>query len=139
MSDPVAVVLSPHHKEHAMNFQDAVRTCLTKYVVSAGRAGRAEFWYFFLFNVIVSVVMGIIDAIIGTQILGGLVSLALLLPNIMVGIRRLHDTNRSGWWMLIGLIPVVGWIILIVFFVQPGDSGPNQHGPAPAPAAATAY
>jgi uncharacterized membrane protein YhaH (DUF805 family) len=121
-----------------MSFQDAVRICLMKYVDAKGRAGRAEYWYFFLFNFIVSVIVGIIDAIIGSQILGLIVTLALLLPGIMVGIRRLHDTNRVGWWMLIGLIPIVGWIILIIFFVQPGDSGPNQYGP-PAQQAAAAY
>ncbi len=111
-----------------MSFQDAVRTCLQKYVDFSGRAGRPEYWWFFLFNVLVSVVMEIINAIIGTQILGIIVSLALLLPSIAVGVRRLHDTNRSGWWILIGLIPLVGWIVLIIFFVTKGDAAPNQYG-----------
>jgi uncharacterized membrane protein YhaH (DUF805 family) len=119
-----------------MSFQDAVRTCLTKYVVAEGRAGRAEYWYFFLFNIIVSIVASIIDGILGTFIFGIIVGLGLLLPGIMVGIRRLHDTNRSGWWILLGLIPLVGFIVLIVFFVQEGTAGPNQYGPAPVPVAA---
>jgi uncharacterized membrane protein YhaH (DUF805 family) len=123
-----------------MSFQDAVRTCLQqKYVDFSGRARRSEYWYFFLFNVIVSVVAGIIDGILGTRgsgtmsgtgLVGAIASLALLLPNLGVGVRRLHDTSRSGWWLLIGLVPLVGWIVLLVFFVQ--DSQPeNQYGPNP--------
>jgi uncharacterized membrane protein YhaH (DUF805 family) len=121
-----------------MSFQDAVRVCLTqKYVDFSGRARRSEYWYFALFVIIVSVVAGIIDGILGTRdtisntgLVGGIASLALLLPNLGVGARRLHDTGRSGWWLLIGLIPVIGWIVLIVFFVQ--DSQPdNQYGPNP--------
>jgi uncharacterized membrane protein YhaH (DUF805 family) len=113
-----------------MPFQDAVKICLSKYVDFKGRARRSEYWWFVLFNVIVGIVAGIIDAIIGTQIIGYLASLALLLPNIAVGIRRLHDTSRVGWWILIGIIPIVGWIILLIFYVQ--DSHPdNQYGPSP--------
>ena len=121
-----------------MSFQDAVRVCLTqKYVDFSGRARRSEYWYFFLFGIIVSVVAGIIDGILGTRntlgsygLIGGIASLALLLPNLGVGARRLHDTGRSGWWLLIGLIPLIGWIVLLVFFVQ--DSQPdNQYGPNP--------
>lgn len=113
-----------------MSFQDAVKTCLNKYVDFNGRARRSEYWWFVLFNVLVSIVFDIIDAIIGTSILGLLAGLALLLPGIAVGVRRLHDTSRSGWWILIGLIPLIGWIILIIFYVQ--DSHPdNQYGPSP--------
>ena len=121
-----------------MSFQDAVRVCLTqKYVDFSGRARRSEYWYFVLFGIIVSVVAGVIDGILGTRntlgsygLIGGLASLALLLPNLGVGARRLHDTGRSGWWLLIGLVPLIGWIVLIVFFVQ--DSQPdNQYGPNP--------
>jgi uncharacterized membrane protein YhaH (DUF805 family) len=121
-----------------MSFQDAVRTCLQqKYVDFSGRARRSEYWFFVLFYVIARFVAGIIDSIIGTRgfgggqgVLGTLVALALLLPGLGVGVRRLHDTGRSGWWILIGLIPIVGAIVLIVFFVQ--DSHPdNQYGPNP--------
>ncbi len=121
-----------------MSFQDAVRVCLTqKYVDFSGRARRSEYWYFALFVIIVSVVAGIIDGILGTRdtisntgLVGGIASLALLLPNLGVGARRLHDTGRSGWWLLIGLIPVIGWIVLIVFFVQDSQQD-NQYGPNP--------
>ena len=121
-----------------MSFQDAVRTCLQqKYVDFSGRARRSEYWYFFLFGVIVSVVAGIIDGILGTRgaaggtgLVGAIASLALLLPGLGVGVRRLHDTGRSGWWLLIGLVPIVGWIILLVFFLQDSQAA-NQHGPNP--------
>jgi uncharacterized membrane protein YhaH (DUF805 family) len=124
-----------------MGFAEAVRTCLQKYVGFSGRARRSEYWYFALFTLIVSIVAGILDGLLGTMsdetnvgVIGTIASLALLLPSIAVAIRRLHDTSRSGWWILIGLIPIVGWIILIVFYVQ--DSHPdNEYGPSPKAAA----
>jgi uncharacterized membrane protein YhaH (DUF805 family) len=123
-----------------MSFQDAIKTCLQrKYADFHGRARRSEYWFFILFTAIVSIVGSILDAIFGlrtgaasggTGPIQGLLQLALLVPTLAVGARRLHDTGRSGWWLLIGLIPIVGWIILIVFFVQ--DSQPaNQYGPSP--------
>jgi uncharacterized membrane protein YhaH (DUF805 family) len=120
-----------------MSFQDAVRTCLTqKYADFSGRARRSEYWWFFLFSLISSGVASVIDSILGTRYGGttglvqALVQLALLVPGIAVGVRRLHDTARSGWWLLIGLVPVVGWIVLLVFFVQ-DSRGENQYGAAP--------
>jgi uncharacterized membrane protein YhaH (DUF805 family) len=127
-----------------MSFQDAVRTCLQKYVDFSGRARRSEFWFFVLFNVLVGIVAGIIDGILGTRsgygygVVQGLASLALLLPNLAVGARRLHDTGRSAWWLLIALIPVVGAIILIVFYVQ-DSQGDNQYGPSPKAVGGAAY
>jgi uncharacterized membrane protein YhaH (DUF805 family) len=125
-----------------MDFMTAVRTCLSKYVDFSGRARRSEYWYFALFNVLVSVVTSIVDTVIGTDfdngsggLLSSIASLALLLPSLAVGVRRLHDTDRSGWWILIGLIPIIGWILLIVWFVT--DSKPdNQYGPNPKNASA---
>jgi uncharacterized membrane protein YhaH (DUF805 family) len=110
---------------------------LKKYAVFDGRARRKEYWMFFLFNFIVSIVLGIIDGVIGTGgngsvgILGGLYALAVLLPSIGVGIRRLHDTGRSGWWLLIGFVPLIGVLVLIFFFVTAGNPGPNQYGEDP--------
>jgi len=108
---------------------------LKKYAVFNGRAQRAEYWYFFLFNFIISIVLGVIDAVIspGTKIgiLGGLYSLAVLIPSIAVAIRRLHDTNRSGWWLFIILVPIVGVIVLLVFMVQDSKPEQNQYGPNP--------
>lgn len=104
---------------------------LKKYAVFSGRARRQEYWMFFLFNVIISIVLAIIDGAMGSNILGILYSLATLLPGLGVTVRRLHDTDRSGWWILIALIPLVGAIILIVFLATEGKSEPNQHGPNP--------
>lgn len=117
---------------------------LKNYVGFEGRARRAEFWQFVLVSVIISIVLDILDAAIGSLVLGGLYSLAVLLPSLAVLARRLHDTNRTALWILIGLIPVVGAIILIVFAAAEGNSGPNQYGPDPkaltgAPASGAPY
>ncbi len=111
---------------------------LKKYAVFTGRARRKEYWMFFLFNIIVSVVLGIIDSLTGTTslqygvgLLGGLYSLAVIIPSIAVGVRRLHDTDRSGWWLLIGFIPLIGVIVLIVFFCLDSTPGDNRFGPNP--------
>ncbi|MEZ5278024.1 MAG: DUF805 domain-containing protein [Opitutaceae bacterium] len=116
---------------------------LKKYAVFNGRARRSEFWYFVLFNLIVSIVLTVVDGITGSLnaatgmgLLSGLYSLAVLIPSISVAVRRLHDTERSGWWVLIGLIPLVGAIVLIVFAVQEGTSGANRFGEDPKAAAA---
>lgn len=114
-----------------MSFGDAVKTCLGKYVDFSGRARRSEYWWFFLFNVLVGVVGYVIDAALGTYpLFYALVALALFLPGLAAAVRRLHDTGRSGWWYLIALVPCIGFIVFIVFAVQ--DSGPdNQYGPNP--------
>ena len=110
---------------------------LKKYAVFSGRARRKEYWYFVLFNIIIAVVLAVIDRVIGTShgggagLLGSLYSLAVLLPGIAVTVRRLHDTDRSGWWLLIGLIPVIGAIVLFVFVVGDSTPGENQYGPNP--------
>jgi uncharacterized membrane protein YhaH (DUF805 family) len=123
-----------------MSFQEAIRVCLQrKYADFSGRARRSEFWFFVLFTVIVSTVGGILDSIFGlrsgssyggTGPIQGVLQLALLVPSLAVGARRLHDIGRTGWWQLIGLVPIAGWIVLLIFFVQ--DSRPaNQYGPSP--------
>lgn len=116
---------------------------LRKYAVFNGRAQRKEYWYFVLFNIIITLVLQIIDGAIGsssaesgTGLLGGLYMLAVLLPGIGVSIRRLHDTSRSGWWMLMALIPLIGIIVLIVFMVQDSRPGANQYGANPKETAA---
>ncbi|MFM1887044.1 MAG: hypothetical protein RL026_2201 [Pseudomonadota bacterium] len=121
-----------------MGFQDAIKVCLSKYVEFNGRARRSEYWYFTLFNFVVSMIAGFIDGILGLDIgiVGGLTGLALLLPGIAVSMRRLHDIGKSGWWLLLALIPIVGWIILIVFACQPGTSGGNAYGDDPKASAA---
>lgn len=105
---------------------------LTNYVGFQGRARRKEYWMFVLFNIIISIVLGIIEAVIGTnQVLSFIYSLAILLPSLAVAFRRLHDTGKSGWWLLIGLIPLIGSIILLVFFCTDSDANDNQYGPNP--------
>ncbi|MFC8685251.1 DUF805 domain-containing protein [Brevibacillus porteri] len=104
---------------------------LKKYVAFEGRARRQEYWMFTLFNIIVSMVIALVDYLIGTgSILGMIYSLAVLLPSLSVTARRLHDTGRSGWWILISLIPFIGAIILLVFLCQ-DSQGDNKYGANP--------
>ncbi|SIS91740.1 Uncharacterized membrane protein YhaH, DUF805 family [Roseivivax lentus] len=122
-----------------MNFQDAVTTCFSKYATFRGRARRSEFWWFILFVTVANMVLSMIDGLLfGTatdgqpvSILGALFSLAVFLPALAVGVRRLHDIGKSGWWYLLCLIPVIGALVLIYFFVQRGMDGVNDFGPDP--------
>jgi len=98
---------------------------LKKYAVFTGRARRQEFWIFFLCSFVVGLVLGWIPVI------GWLISLAVFIPSLTVGVRRLHDTGRSGWTELLALIPLAGIIILIVFWAQEGAGGKNKYGPNP--------
>lgn len=111
---------------------DNFKTILTrKYFCFEGRAARAEFWYWVLACFIINIVLGIVDGFIHRPILEGLFCLAVLLPALGVAVRRLHDTNRTGWLVLLALIPLVGAIILIIFYAQEGQKGENQYGPQP--------
>lgn len=97
-----------------------------------GRARRAEFWWFVLVFIIIDIVLGVIQSVLHMgALLTGLFALALFLPNLGVAVRRLHDINRSGWWILIGLVPIVGWILLIYWYAQPGTAGANPFGADP--------
>ena len=134
----------------APSFLDAFSATLTRhYADFQGRARRSEYWYFQLANVLLSLAMQavssfltltavafenevVVGALFGlTTLLSSLVSLGLLVPGVCVGIRRLHDTGRSGWWMLLWLIPCVGWIVLIVFYCEDSQRGGNAWGPNP--------
>ena len=113
---------------------------LNKYAVFGGRATRAEYWYFTLFNFFAFCVLTFTDNVIGTfnadvgfGLLGGVYSLALLIPTFAVSVRRLHDTDRSGWWLLIELIPLIGGLVLLIFMVQDSQPLDNQYGPNPKP------
>jgi len=104
-----------------------------KYAVFGGRAGRQEYWYFVLFNILAYILLSIIAGIIG-KIGAGMLSLyaiAVFLPGLAASVRRLHDTNRSGWWLLISAIPLVGPIVLLVFLVQESYAIDNQYGAIP--------
>lgn len=104
---------------------------LKKYAVFSGRARRKEYWMFVLFNIIIVFVLGIIEGLAGIVGPNLIYGLAIMIPGIAVSVRRLHDTNRSGWWLFIGLIPLIGTIVLIVFMVQDSQSGENQYGRNP--------
>jgi uncharacterized membrane protein YhaH (DUF805 family) len=110
------------------------KVVLENYANFTGRARRAEFWWYFLANVIISFVFNILDAVIGTGmgagigVLGLIYSLAVLVPGLAVGVRRLHDTDKSGWWLLLVFIPIVGIIVLIVFWATDGTRGANDYG-----------
>ena len=108
-----------------MTFIESVQTCFRKYATFEGTASRSEYWWFVLFNCIASIAI----AMISTK-LSYAYSLATLVPSIAVAARRLHDTDRSGWWQLISFVPFVGVIVMIVFLCQ--DSRPNRYGATPA-------
>jgi len=117
-------------------------TALKNYAVFSGRSRRSEYWYFGLFYLIFYAVCAIVDGITGSLdrapgigIFTGILALALLIPSLSVSVRRLHDTGRSGWWLLIGLVPLVGVIILLVFFAQDSEAGANRFGANPKAAA----
>ena len=106
---------------------------LKKYADFDGRAHRTEYWMFFLVNFIIAIVLNVLASQASIfSILAVIYSLATLIPGIAVAIRRLHDTNRSGWWLLIAFVPLIGAIVLIVFFIQPSHPASNQYGPVPA-------
>jgi uncharacterized membrane protein YhaH (DUF805 family) len=113
-----------------MTFGTAVSSVFAQYTGFSGRARRSEYWWFVLFNVLVSVVAGVVDTALNSVLLGLVVVLGLLLPSLAVSVRRLHDTGRSGWWLLIGLIPF-GGIVVLVFQCQDSEPGANRFGPSP--------
>ena len=105
---------------------------LRQYADFTGRARRQEYWMFTLVSVIISIVIQVIEAILDIpQLLSGLYGLGVFIPSLAVGARRLHDTDRSGWWLLIALVPLIGIIVLIIFFVQDSTPGTNRYGPNP--------
>ena len=113
-----------------MDFKQSVIRCVRdKYADFNGRASRPEFWWFALACFLVAVVFNLLRL----ELLGALVNLALLLPSLAVGSRRLHDIGKSGWFQLIWLIPFIGWAIMIYWLVQP-SAGPNEYGEGPAAA-----
>jgi uncharacterized membrane protein YhaH (DUF805 family) len=108
-----------------MTFVESIKTCFGKYADFNGRAVRSEYWWFALFVFIVGMVTSTIH-----PALGGVFYLGVLLPQLAAATRRLHDTNRSGWWQLIAFLPIIGVIILIVFLAQEGK--PAESGAAAA-------
>ena len=114
-----------------MTFAQAIRSGFFNYVNFRGRAARSEFWFWILFTVVGGLVAEIFDfaffsAVTGHSPLTDIFQLGTFLPGLAVAVRRLHDTDRSGWWLLLLLVPVIGWLVLLFFVVQPGTPGPNQ-------------
>ena len=127
-----------------MGFTEAIRSGFDHYVKFDGRASRSAYWWWALFVfIIVGIVANVLDGVFGLQqfrefdgrayasggVISSLATLALLLPGLSVTIRRLHDTDRSGWWWLINFIPIIGWIVFLYFMVARGTPGPNRFGP----------
>ena len=112
-----------------MKFFEAVSTCFRKYADFSGRARRSEYWYFYLFNTIVTTVLNILPAELG--IIATIYSLATLLPALAVTWRRMHDIGKNGAWSLIALIPLVGWILTIIWECRDSQPGENIYGPNP--------
>ena len=109
-----------------------------KFTVFSGRAHRPEYWYFVLFNILVNIACNIVDNVLGTfnpeygfGPVGGFYMLVALMPGLAVTVRRLHDTGRSGWWILIGLVPFVGWLVMLAFMIFGSESGSNKYGTQP--------
>lgn len=132
---PPSGVTEPHR---ALGFGEAIGACLRKYSTFTGRSQRSEYWWWALFNLLVFVAVGLSGGVVGADatavdVVAVIAALALLLPNLAVTVRRLHDIDRSGWWVLIGFVPVVGSIILLVFAMLPGTPGENRFGLAPMP------
>jgi uncharacterized membrane protein YhaH (DUF805 family) len=120
-----------------MNFSEAIASGFSNYVNFSDRASRSEYWYWVLFVILADIVTSIVDYVIGFHITTSLFGLAVLLPGLAVAIRRLHDLDRTGWWFFLVLIPLVGAIVLIVWYCSRGTEGPNRFGPDPLAAAHT--
>jgi uncharacterized membrane protein YhaH (DUF805 family) len=119
-----------------MGFGEAISSGFSNYVNFSARAARSEFWYWTLFVILVAIVANVVDAVVvgigsGFAPVSTIVSLGLILPNIAMQVRRLHDTDRTGWWILIALVPLVGIILLIVWYATKGTDGSNQYGSDP--------
>ena len=114
-----------------MNFVGAISSGFRKYIDFSGRSMRSEYWYWLLFVILGSFVAAIVDAFTTGFLLGAVFGLGTFLPGLAVAIRRLHDTNRSGWWILLGVVPIIGWIILFIWYATEGTSGENRFGAEP--------
>lgn len=120
-----------------MSFTEAIKSCLRNYVTFSGRAPRSEYWFFALFTALVYTILPFLEAAIyGMPVLTMVLALGLILPSLAVTIRRLHDTGRSGWWILVTLIPLVGSIIFLIWMFTKSQPTENAFGANPLPMAA---
>ena len=117
--------------QYEMNIVNAFkRVVFENYANFSGRASKAEYWWYILAVILVSIGIGVVDAILQTSVLSALLNLALFIPGLAVAVRRLHDTNKSGWWYLIALTGI-GLIVLLFWFIQKSDQIENRFGPVP--------
>lgn len=128
-----------------MSLMDAVKSVYSNYANFGGRARRSEYWYFYLFCILVNIGLEVLLLVVGgggtsgstnilaliVNLIGGLWGLATIVPQLAVGVRRLHDTGRSGWWLLLWFALIIGWIILLIWLCQRSSDGPNKYGPNP--------
>jgi len=116
-----------------MQIMQSAKTVLQNYAKFEGRSGRPEYWWWVVAYLVAALVVGIVgQAAAAVSLLSNILALALFIPSIAVGVRRFHDIGKSGWWLLIGIIPIVGWIAVIYFAAQPSQ-GSNQFGEGPQP------
>ncbi len=133
-SQPAFAAASPGQDARVSSFGQAVSACFSKYATFVGRANRPEYWYFYLFTTLAAIAALIVDlALFSGEAepifpLTIILYLGVFLPSLAVSVRRLHDTDRSGWWVLIAILPIVGPIVLLVFFCLRGTLGPNRYG-----------
>ena len=121
------------------NLMEEYKAVLNKYAVFSGRARRREYWMFVLVNFIIMIGLSVVISIVASVLklgsaasyLSQIYGLAVLLPSLAVGVRRLHDTGRSGWWLLIGVIPLIGSIVLLILMAKDSQPGDNAYGPNP--------
>lgn len=124
----VNTLASPQKKKKVNWYFEVIK----KYAVFGGRARRKEYWTFNLYNIIISFALAFIEGLMGGPgVIGVLYSLAVLIPGIAVSVRRLHDTNRSGWWLFIAFVPIVGVVVIFIFMVQDSQTGNNEYGHNP--------
>lgn len=122
---------APAPRVGQMSFPEAVRSVLRQYFGFSGRARRSEYWWFYLATVLADIVAARVDSALGRPILQLILLVGLAIPGLAVAFRRLHDTGRTAWWMLIGFVPIAGAIVLLVFFCSDSDPAPNKWGPSP--------
>jgi uncharacterized membrane protein YhaH (DUF805 family) len=119
-----------------MGFKEAIASGIKNYAKFSGRASRSEFWFWQLFIVLAGIAAAVADAAIGSNgsVIASLWNLAVLIPSIAVAARRLHDIDRSGWWLLLFFVPLIGFVMLIIWWIGQGTPGYNRFGADPRPA-----
>ena len=120
-----------------MGFIETIEVCFTKYFNFSGRARRSEYWFFALFTLLTTSFFVYFEGYMGIfpntdqAILANIFSLLVIIPSIAVGVRRLHDTNHSGWWLLLSFVIIIGWVVLLIWYCKNSDEGDNRFGSNP--------